>query len=428
MPSSTWNECRLGEVLRIKHGYAFKGEFFSDSGSHIVLTPGNFFDEGGFKVRGEKDKRYVGPIPADYVLSRGDLLVVMTEQAEGLLGSPALIPESGVYLHNQRLGLVQEVSPAVADRRYLYYLFNSSLVRKQIRATANGAKVRHTSPGRICDVEVRLPPPPAQRKIAFVLSAYDDLIENNLRRIKMLEEMAQSLYKEWFVDLRFPGHETARMVESPLGMIPEQWRETRIDAVCSTLQSGGTPARARPEFWQDGTVDWYKTGELQDAFLFGAQEKISEEALTSSTARLFEAGTILMAIYGSPTVGRMGILVNKGSCNQAALGLVADNAVIDQLYLFFCLRKEREYLNGIAQGAAQQNISREKVAETLILLPDLQSLERFHAAVAPLWKSIRNSQERNILLRQTRDLLLPKLISGELDVSELDIDVGKAAS
>ena len=102
-----WRDCKLGDLLEVKHGFAFLGEHFGSSGTHVVLTPGNFLEEGGFKERADKAKWYSGPIPEDYVLNEGDLIIAMTEQAEGLLCSSAIIPRSGVYLHNQRLGLVQ---------------------------------------------------------------------------------------------------------------------------------------------------------------------------------------------------------------------------------------------------------------------------------------------------------------------------------
>ncbi len=104
MTMATWRECKLGDLIEVKHGFAFLGEHFGNTGTHVVVTPGNFLEEGGFKDRGDKAKWYRGPIPEDYVLNEGDILVAMTEQAEGLLGSSALIPRSGFYLHNQRLG------------------------------------------------------------------------------------------------------------------------------------------------------------------------------------------------------------------------------------------------------------------------------------------------------------------------------------
>ena len=133
MTMAEWRECKLGDLLQIKHGFAFLGEHFATAGTHVVLTPGNFLEEGGFKEKTDKAKWYNGPIPNDYVLNKGDLIVAMTEQAEGLLGSSALIPRSGIYLHNQRLGLVQIRDRKLANQHFVYYLFNSKPVRQQIR-------------------------------------------------------------------------------------------------------------------------------------------------------------------------------------------------------------------------------------------------------------------------------------------------------
>jgi type I restriction enzyme, S subunit len=230
MSSDPWVPTRLDAHFQIKHGYAFKGEYFADAGPFIMLTPGNFFDEGGFKSK-DQEKYYAGEVPDGYILQRGDLLVAMTEQAEGLLGSSALIPQDKLYLHNQRLGLVVNLDEDVLDKRFLYYLFNTRSVRNQIRATASGTKVRHTSPSRIGEVQVMLPPVEVQRRIVDVVSAYDDLIENNTRRIAILEEMAQAIYREWFVDFRFPGYEQVEMVESELGPVPAGWEVRRLRQV-----------------------------------------------------------------------------------------------------------------------------------------------------------------------------------------------------
>ena len=316
MTTGNRTSARLGDFIRVKHGYAFKGQFFSDSGSHIVLTPGNFFDAGGFRTRGEKDKRYVGPIPSEYVLQRGDLIVVMTEQAEGLLGSAAIVPEDNLYLHNQRLGLVEELRPGTVDPRFLYYLFNSTSVRKQIRATANGAKVRHTSPGRICDVEISLPPVQVQRKIASILSAYDDLIENNLRRIKLLEEMAQSLYEEWFVDFRFPEHESVLMVDSLLGMIPEGWETPLVGEELEVL-GGGTPDTKVEAYYADGSINWYTPSDLTasaSVFMDVSSRQITEEALRSSSAKLFPPFSVMMT--SRATIGVVAINTTEAATNQ----------------------------------------------------------------------------------------------------------------
>jgi type I restriction enzyme S subunit len=182
-----WREITLGSAIHIKHGFAFKSKYFDDLGKYIVLTPGNFNEEGGFRLRPGKDRAYVGDIPENFVLSEGDLIIAMTEQGPGLLGSSALIPESDRFLHNQRLGLVDEVDSSKLSKRFLYFLFNTRQVRSQITGSASGTKVRHTSPERIYRVRVQAPEVHEQEKIAGILSPYEDLIENNRRRIQLLD-------------------------------------------------------------------------------------------------------------------------------------------------------------------------------------------------------------------------------------------------
>ncbi|MFO1421103.1 MAG: restriction endonuclease subunit S [Candidatus Competibacteraceae bacterium] len=177
----SWREITLGSAIRVKHGYAFKGEYFSDSGRYILLTPGNFNEEGGFRIRPDKDRAYQGDIPESFILDKDDLIVVMTEQGPGLLGSSALIPQPDRYLHNQRLGLINEINTTFLDKRFLYFLFNTRPVRAQISGSASGTKVRHTAPERIYQVRVRVPEVRVQRKIASILSTYDDLIVDFVR-------------------------------------------------------------------------------------------------------------------------------------------------------------------------------------------------------------------------------------------------------
>lgn len=152
-----WDTAHLSELCEIRHGYAFEGEFFASAGDYVLLTPGNFFEAGGYRDRGEKQKYFVGPIPREYVLSEGDLLVAMTEQAAGLLGSPVLVPESERFLHNQRLGLIVARPGAPWANEFFFHVFNLATVRAEIHASASGVKVRHTSPSKIGAVRVRFP-------------------------------------------------------------------------------------------------------------------------------------------------------------------------------------------------------------------------------------------------------------------------------
>ncbi|MBI2360229.1 MAG: restriction endonuclease subunit S, partial [Deltaproteobacteria bacterium] len=229
-----WSEMRLGKLVKIKHGFAFKGEHFNDRGDYILLTPGNLYPKGGLKLKGEKETYYTGDFPRAYILAKGDLVIVMTDltQDASILGGAMLIDRSDLYLHNQRLGLVSHTDEI--DRRFLYQYFNWQFFRDQVKASSNGATVKHTSPGRIYQCRICRPPLPTQRKIAAILSAYDELIENNKRRIALLEKLAEQIYREWFVRLRFPGHQGVELVKG----VPSGWGVRPLGSFASEIKQG----------------------------------------------------------------------------------------------------------------------------------------------------------------------------------------------
>lgn len=388
-----WQERTLGELLRVKHGYAFKGEYFSSSGSYIVLTPGNFYEEGGFKSKEDKEKYYTGEVPTGFILSEDDLIVAMTEQAEGLLGSSALVPQSNLYLHNQRLGLITELDKTKLDKFFLYYLFNSRSIRGQIRASANGTKVRHTSPERIYQVRVKLPEIRTQRKIASILSAYDRLIENNTRRIKILEEMARSLYDEWFVKFRFPRYEQTKMVNSELGLIPEGWELKKLGEVVELIYGKALKAEQR----LGGLVAVYGSSGV-----VGYHNEYLAKAPGVIVGRKGNVGSVFWSeddFFPIDTV----FYVQTKVCLP---------------YVYYNLKNQ----NFINNDAAVPGLNRNQAYSLLFILPSQEALKKFQDFVSPLFIQLKNLRSKNTNLRQTRDLLLPKLISGEVDLENLDVE------
>lgn len=404
-----WRDCKLGDLLQIKHGFAFLGEHFGSTGTHVVLTPGNFLEEGGFKENDQKAKWYNGPIPEDYVLNKGDLLVAMTEQAEGLLGSSAIIPRSGVYLHNQRLGLVQILDPKHADQHFCYYLFNSKPVRQQIRGSASGTKIRHTAPTRIADVKVRVPSFPVQRRIAGILSAYDDLIENSQRRIKILEAMTRALYREWFVHFRFPGHENHPRVASQLGKIPQGWKVKKLGDLI-TYKRHATKSGMHLEGRRYVPIDCLPSKSL--ALL---EARPIEEA--QSSLQLFEKGDILfgaMRPYFHKVVVAPFFGVTRTTCfvfkpvrpeSHAFATMTAfDDATV-------------AYANTHSQGATiPYAVWDGSLSEMPLVFPSTEVLQQFEAIVAPMLSLLAQSFFALSNLRRTRDLLLPRLLSAQIDV------------
>lgn len=209
--SNSWTTIPLEEIITIKHGFTFKGEFFTDDGEFALLTPGNFFELGGFRDLGLKQKYYVGTFLKEFLLKKGDMLVVMTEQAEGLLGSTLAIPEDDKYLHNQRLGLIEITNAAVVNKAFLFHLFNSVLLRKPISDTASGTKVRHTSPTKICEIAITIPPLHEQKQIAAILSTWNDSINFTESLIAAKQERRQWLMQQLLTDkIRLPGFDKPR--------------------------------------------------------------------------------------------------------------------------------------------------------------------------------------------------------------------------
>jgi type I restriction enzyme S subunit len=410
-----WRQCKLGDILEIKHGYAFLGEHFASEGTHIVLTPGNFYDEGGFKQKGDKEKWYNSLVPADYVLNEGDLLVAMTEQAEGLLGSSAIIPRSGVYLHNQRLGLVLIRDRKQADQRFIYYLFNLKTVRQQIRASASGVKIRHTAPSRIAEVNVCVPPLPLQQRIAGILSAYDNLMENNQRRIRILESMARALYREWFVNFRFPGHEKIKRIAPPLGDIPQGWE---ICALGDFVQFKSGFAFKSGTFTADGKHRLVTIKNVQD----GSFNPESDSHMDELPEKLppycvLNDGDILLSLTGN--VGRVGLVYDGPFLlNQR----VAKLAAVEEFdwAMTYCIFREKEMrakLEQLSNGVAQQNLSPVLASKMKFARPPRELRQRFATLAEPMVRRIVQSYSAIQNLRRTRDLLLPRLLSGQVNLA-----------
>jgi len=188
MTTSKWPFQRLNKFIDVKHGFAFKSDYFCDKGTYVLLTPGNFYEVGGFRWLGNKQKYYSGDVQEAYVMKKGDVLVAMTEQATGLLGSTIIVPENGKYLHNQRLGLIQIRDEALLSKDFIYHLFNSMFIRKPISETSAGTKVKHTSPEKIGKIMVPVPPLQQQKNISEILFTCDQSIEKTERLIAVKEK------------------------------------------------------------------------------------------------------------------------------------------------------------------------------------------------------------------------------------------------
>ena len=377
---------KLGELIEIKHGYAFSGEHIVEDDNGIVLvTPGNFRIGGGFKE--EKCKFFDGEIPADYVLKEGDFIVTMTDLSKTIdtLGYSALVPKSKrTYLHNQRIGLVTFKS-GECDRGYIYWLMRTREYQRSIANTSTGATVHHTSPKKIYDYDLEVPPLPIQHRIATILSRYDSLIENYQKQIKLLEEAAQRLYKEWFIDLRFPGYENTNIIDG----VPEGWEKKSITDVLEIK--------------------------------YGKDHKLLKEG----TIPVYGTGGIMRYVEKSLFTGESVLIPRKGSLNNIML-VGGTFWTIDTM--FYSIPKENNvakivyfYLKGVDMysfniGAAVPSMTVNILSGMKLLVPNEDVKNKFETIASKYFIRMHSLQSQLRLLTEARDRLLPKLMSGEIEI------------
>ena len=306
----------IGEVARLQSGHAFKSRDWADSGVAVVRIKN--VKDGNLDLT---DCAYVSEDVAKsahkYRLHPGDILFSMT----GYIGERAWVRSNDWIMLNQRVGRFvfdQARSPEV-DRKYFFYAISFSPVLQELQNRAHGAAQPNISPKAVGEVSIPFPSLDGQRKISSILSAYDDLIENNTRRIEILEEMARRLYEEWFVHFRFLGHEKVNFKESELGRIPEGW-EVKSVAESFQMLGGGTPSKKVPEYWEGGEINWFSPTDLtksSSAFMEESSNKITELGLKKSSAKLFPENSVMMT--SRATIGVVAINTQPATTNQGWL-------------------------------------------------------------------------------------------------------------
>ena len=397
-----YRQVEIGSVVTLRQGFAIN----KNTKHHMSEEPTNLPLLRIADMKDGSQNVFVkDTIPPHFIAKSEDIIYTRTGQV-GLV----FTKQFGV-IHNNCFTVTPN-DETVLSRKYLYYALNNEDFYTKANNLASGAAQPDLPHGAFNSINIYLPPIDIQTRIADILSAYDDLIENNQKQIKLLEEAAQRLYKEWFVDLRFPGYENTHIIDG----IPHGWEYSAIVDLCEKINAGGTPSRRNFNYWNNASIKWYKTQELQDCWLIDSDEKISKDGQENSSAKFFPKNTILMAIYASPTLGRLGVLDSEATCNQAALCLKADESKISWQWLYEKLYELRDHYNGIARGAGQQNISGEVVKQTVVVCPPKSIMDKYTQEVAPFFEKRRVLQKQNIALIEARDRLLPKLMSGELEV------------
>ena len=399
-----WRKMKLGDVIDVKHGFAFRGQNITTNPTNkILVTPGNFHVGGGFKS--SKYKYFNGNIPKDYILKKNDLIVTMTDLSKDsdTLGCPAKIPKNKddkIYLHNQRIGLVQLKTKEV-NKNFIYYTMCSRSYHWFIICSSSGTSIRHTSPDRIKEYDFFLPPLSEQKAIAEVLSSLDDKIELLHEQNKTLEDMAQTLFRKWFITEAQP-----------------HWKEKPLGELLETIESGsrpkggidpalkeGIPSIGAESINGIGKFDFSKTKYITDDFF----KNMKKSVIKDYDILIYKDG----AYIGRKAMFGKAFPFKKMAVNEHVFILRTNNK-IDQFFIYFSL--EQKNLSKLNANSAQPGLNQKSIKSLEIIVPPKEIMNSFSSIVKPWIDKILFNSNQIRKLENTRNLLLPKLMSGQVRV------------
>ena len=358
-----WKECKLGDLFSLEYGKSLKYYRYSEGKFPVYGTNGRI---------GNTDN-YLSPIPSIIIGRKG------AYRGVHFSSSPFFVIDTAFY-----------VKP-LTNNWDMGFMYNF-LLTQDINGMDSGSAIPSTDRYEIYDIGILLPPLSEQKAIAGVLSSLDDKIDLLHRQNQTLEALAETLFRQWFIE--------------------EAKDEGKLGDFIKTT-SGGTPSRKRMDFFENGTIQWVKSKELQGSFIFETEERITEEGLNSSSAKLLPPNTILIAMYGA-TVGEFGVIAKEATCNQAICALIP-NENYPYTFIYYFIKSVKGELINMAVGSAQQNISQVLIRQLDIPLPCDQLLS-FHKEVEPLFEKIKANTSQIRTIEKLRDTLLPKLMSGEVQV------------
>lgn len=400
------NNLLAEEILEIKHGFAFKSEYFTDKGNYILLTPGNFKEEGGFQWMGEKQKYYDGEILENYLLKKEDLLVVMTEQSPGLLGSTILIPEDNIYLHNQRLGLIvfNKNWNHLVYKNYIHHYFNSERFRKYIYSTSTGTKVKHTSPKKIYKAFIYLPPIEEQKKIAKILSTWDKAIALTEKLKKAKKKLKKALMQKLLTGtIRWEEYKSIT------------WKFIDLGKVC-TIRRGASPRPIKDtKYFAEAGRGWIRIADVTDSKTYLQKTKQYLSKLGESKSVAVNPGDLIMSICATIGVPR---IVNIKACIHDGFVVIRPKSQdINKLFLYHFIDYISDRLAGKGQPGTQKNLNTTIVSKIKIPNITFEEQQRISLLLSGLDEEIYKLEDYLLEIKQQKRGLMQKLLTGEWRVN-----------
>ena len=403
-----WEKVKLGDIATFSNGINFNKTAYAKGIKLIGVS--NFGD------RFYPDYSQLQEVKKDIVrledcLRNGDIVFVRSNGNKELVGRCMLVknPTERVtysgFCIRARLNDTDRYDPV-----YFTYYFKSKAFRRAVSGTAVGANIQNLSQERLSNHECRIPSIEVQHRIADILSVYDDLIENNQKQIKLLEEAAQRLYKEWFVNLRFPGHENTKIVDG----VPEGWNECTVESF-GTVITGKTPPTSNKEYYTNGKVPFVTIPDMHNVvYPLKTEKRLTIEGAQTQKNKYIPPNSVMISCIG--TVGLVSIATEVCQTNQQINSIILNNE--DDLYFFYeSMLRMKDLLDGLgSNGATMTNVNKSKLEKLIIISPSKDIVKQYNDVCKPLFESALNLSRKNVYLKNMREALLPKLMSGEVEV------------
>lgn len=335
-------------------------------------------------------------------------------------------PLSNIFIYQEEYPMVLLSSIAIirANKNKIlpeflkYYLENPS-IKKYIQTTyTSGSVIPRIILKDFKKFPINYPDIANQKKIIGVLKSIDEKIAINEEINKNLEGLAKSIYRYHFID--FKPYSQDNFKSTTIGEIPENWSVQSIEDFVDDMKNGGTPKRGESDYWENGTVPWLKTGEINNNIIIKSEEHITKLGLKNSSAKLLPVNSIIMALYGTGTAARIGLLKLEATTNQACCAMIC-NDFNKTLFLYLFLLFNQKEIENLASGSVQQNLSKDLIANLKLVVPPIEIIDNL--PFKEIFDTIANNYFEIEYLTNLRDTLLPKLMSGEMDISKINCDL-----
>jgi restriction modification system DNA specificity domain protein len=345
-------------------------------------------------------QEYYNRLPKNRKAEYGDTLYTVV----GSYGIPAFVNHNIPFCFERNIALLHPNNRVIP--KYLYYAVNNPIFYGNANNIANGSAQKLIPLSKLAGMEISVPPIERQETIVNILSAYDDLIENNQKQIKLLEEAAQRLYKEWFIDLRFPGHENVKIVDG----VPEGWERMVLSEVTSILKRG-----ISPKYSDNGKYSVINQKCIRSSIMDISESRRQEKEYVP-TLNLQDSDTVICST-GTGTLGRVGRVYGDYPNTTFDSHVTLVRAKENPNYIYHVVKSQQEYLMGMGRGSTnQQELYRDVIERLVVLCPSQDILLKAERVLNAIHCKIKAVYLQNNLLVESRDRLLPKLMSGEIEV------------